>query len=192
MFRIWHISVVVCLDKVPCRVSKLVRGVNFITVPLDDYALISLNSWYDEVDRASNFGFFESIHCICVVTFLIYDISQEPAGGDIVLNQNADEIVLEVGLSPGIDLNREGSRSVGSQSENTSHNGVDWVYKLVSFVVLDIGDQVGEEEPHVEIQISAVDDLALAISGYHSRASIDGWKFIHEVDEEKFVEGVAW
>ena len=174
MFWIWHISVVVGLDEVPCRVSELVRGVNFIAVPLDDYPLVALDARYNEVDRPCNFGFFESIHCTCVVALLVDNISEEPAGGDVVLNENADEIVLEMGLSSGVDLNGEGSRSVGGECENASHNGVDRVDKLVSFVVLDVGDQVGEEEPHVEIQISAVDDLALAGSGDDSGASVDG------------------
>lgn len=114
MLRIRLIPIIVCLYKIPCCVSELICCMNFVTVSFNNDSLVSFNSRNNKVNRSCNFSIFKSFNSFCISGLLVDYISQKPACRNIILNQNADKIILKVSLSSSVDLNWKGSRFVGS------------------------------------------------------------------------------
>ena len=114
------------------------------------------------------------MNCLGIAGLFFDYFSQQPAGGNIVLDKQTDEVILEMVLASGVDLHRKTSGFVGSQGKNTAHNGVYRKHELSSSVVLQVGHEVGQQKPHVEVEVPAVDDFALGCSYDDSAAGFDG------------------
>ena len=187
-----HIPVIVSLHDKPSALVELGKSMHLVIVSLNDTALVAFHPRNHKIYRSSySFG-SELGDCPSVGAFFIDYLFEEPAGRNSIFHEDVDEVVLEVGLGTGVDFNWESTRFAGSEGEHAADHCIAGVKQLVSSVVLNVGYQVRQEFPHVEVQISAMDYFALWSSNDHPCAGFDGRVLIHEVYEEYFIEGMSW
>lgn len=118
------VAVVVCLHDKPSFIWKFIGSVDSIGVSLDDCSLIGANSRDDVVDRRGDSLIFESFEGSLVGALLLEHFSEQPAGGNGVVFDDADQIFRK-GFGPScIDVDRKSSKSDTCQCEHASHNGV--------------------------------------------------------------------
>ena len=134
---------------------------------------------------------FESLSGTGISAFLLKNFMEEPAGGDVVVLDDADEVFLEGFGVAGVDVDREGAVTGTGEGKNASSDGVGSVDQFAVAVVVNGNEQFGEEFPHFKVEVAAVHDSTLLVTDDESSAGGDGGEFVHEVVEEYFLEGVA-
>lgn len=162
---------------------------NGVCFTFDDSSLVCANSRNDEINRSAySFG-FESLHCSGVVGLFCQDLPQQPQSGNGVIFEHTDEVVGEVLGVSGVAVDSERARSDSGEREDTAHHDVAAEDALVSSVVLDICQQLCQELPHLEVQISTVDHLSLGSSHEQPGACSEGGILVHEIEEKYLFEG---
>ena len=185
------VSVVVGLDQEPSLSAELIESVSLVGVSFDDSSLIGANTSNNVVHWSTDNLSLESVDSCGEVGLVLKNSSNEPDSGIGLLGQHADQILAEILCLSGVDVHREGSMTNSSEGEDATSNGVNAVDFLRAVVVLNIDHKFGEELPHLEVQISAVEDLALVVAEDDTGASFEGRELVHKVEEEELVKGKA-
>ena len=131
------IPIVICLNEEPICIWKFIETMNPISVTFNHCSFITFSSRNNKINRGSNSLTFQSLNCSRISCLLIYHLFNQPTSGNCVLHQNTNEILIEMGFSSCIDLDRKWTWLVCSESEDASNNRIWWIHKISSFVVLD-------------------------------------------------------
>ena len=115
--------------------------------------------------------------------------SDEPGGRDSVVFDDAHKILCEMAGEAGIFCNSISAVPDTSESERHSNNTVDTEQNLPLALILNGNLHFGYEFPHLKIHIPSMYDNSFRILNQYTRAGFERWEFIHEIEEEQFIEG---
>jgi hypothetical protein len=105
------VTIIVGLDQEPSLIRQLIESMSSHWVTFDDHPLISLQPCNDEIDRRRDIFSSQSFVRCRISTFLLKDLSQQPAGGDMIVLDDTDQGVLKVFVVSCIDIDRKSSSS---------------------------------------------------------------------------------
>lgn len=185
------IAIVVGLDDEPGLIGQFVRGMDAVGVSFDDHSLIGSHTGHNVVNRGSDPISSETLDCCCIGGLLFKSFPEQPADGNGVVLDDADQIVRKTLSSTGIHIDGERSESDSSESEDTADHGINSKQSLSVLVVLDIDQQLGQQLPHLEIQVTSMHYLAVFTAHQEAGAGRHSGELVHEVEEEDLLEGVT-
>ncbi len=154
--RIRVVSVIVGLNQEPLSFTELIECMDTFGVSFDDGSFISLNSWNNVINWASNFLILESLKGSIKGWLLSQSSSQQPNCWHSVIKHDADQVLWEMLCFSCVNINGKWTMSDTCQCKHTAYNRINAENSLVSLVIFHIDNQVRNKVPHLEIQISSV------------------------------------
>lgn len=110
----------------------------------DDHSLIGSHTGHNVVDRSGNSFSSKTLDGSGIGGLLLQDLPKQPAHGDGIVLDDADQILGKTLGSTGIHINGESAESDSSEGEDTADDSVDGKQSLSVLIVLDIDQELSQ------------------------------------------------